>query len=724
MLAHVWDALAVFGCFCCCDGMTPLPVTDTRTVRCVCPHDCPDTCGMLVTVKGGVATHLRGDPDHPFTRGFLCTKVSRYLERTYHAGRLKTPLLRDGPKGSGTFKPIGWEEAIERVAAAINAARHGAEGPQSILPYSYAGTMGKLQGSSLDRRLFHAIGASLLDRTICATAGAAGCGITLGTRAVVDTEAIGGNRLFINWGSNTAVTNSHLWVRMVEARRRGARIITIDPFESRTAERSDQWLAIRPGTDAALAMSIAHVLLRDNLVDHDYLAAHASGLREFSARALAEYAPRTVAEVCGLHESAIEELARLYGTTRPSLIRLNYGLQRHGGGGMAVRVITCLPALTGDWRHPGAGALLSTSQSYPTRSDFEFQRMDLIPPGTRTINMTRLAEALEGREPGPPVKVLVVYNANPAAVCPDQGRVTAGLRRNDLFTVVLEHFLTDTARHADIVLPATTQLEHWDIHTSYGHLHIQVNEPAIPPLGQSLPNTEIFRRLGRALGLPTELFSATDEELIDEVLSESSRGTPFPPPGALNGISRDLLVAHGAIRLNLPSPYAPFSHGGFGTPDGKCNLWGNPGQQPKHVPPHEDPRERPDLASRYPLQLLSPPEPSFLNSSFANIPSLKANAGGPRLLIHPDDASPRGVVNGSMVRVFNGRGAFQARAEVAAKSRVGVVVAPGIWWAADTADGANANSTTSTKLTDLGAGATFFDNLVQVEPLPETVGAP
>lgn len=679
---------------------------------------------MLVTVNDGVATGLRGDPDHPFTRGFLCTKVSRYLERTYHPGRLATPLLRDGPKGSGRFRPIGWEEALNRVALAVNQARTSPDGPQSILPYSYAGTIGKLQGSSLDRRFFHAIGASLLDRTICATAGAAGCAITLGTRAVVDSEAVGGNRLFINWGSNTAVTNSHLWVRMVEAQKFGAKIVTIDPFQSRTAERSDHWLAIRPGTDAALALAMAHVLVRDGLVDRDYLDNHASGVEEFSRRALEDYSPRQASAICGLEESAIEGIARLYGTARPALIRLNYGLQRHGGGGMAVRAITCLPALTGDWRHPGAGALLSTSQSYPTRSDFEFQRMDLVPPGTRTINMNRLAEALEGKEPGAPVRVLVVYNANPAAVCPDQGRVMRGLGRDDLFTVVLEHFLTDTARHADIVLPATTQLEHWDLHTSYGHLHVQVNEPAIAPLGEALPNTEIFRRLGKAVGLPADLFSATDEELIDEVLLESQRNTPFPPAGALAGITREKLLAKGPVRLNLPSPYVPFAQGGFGTKDGKCDLWGTPEHQPRHVPPHEDPRERPDLAERFPLQLLSPPEPAFLNSSFANLPSLKAVAGEPRLLIHPLDAAPRGISDGAVVRIFNNRGSFKARAEVGPRSRAGVVVAPGIWWVGDTPDGGNANSTTSTNLTDFGGGATFFDNLVQVESVAAESSAP
>ncbi len=695
-----------------------------RTVRAVCPHDCPDTCGMEVTVRAGRAVALRGDRGHPFTRGFLCSKVSRYLERTYHPERLKTPLMRNGPKGSGQFRPIGWDEAIQRIAENLRAVIASPAGPQAILPYSYAGTMGKLQGSSLDRRFFHALGASLLDRTICASAGSAGCEITLGGRAVVDPDCMDRNQLIINWGSNTAVTNSHLWVRMVEAQKAGATLVCIDPYKSRTAARSDWWLAPRPGTDAALALGVAHVLARDGLVDHDYLERFCLGWPAMRERVLAEYRPDTVAATCGLKIAEIEKLAHLYGTTRPALIRLNYGLQRHGGGGMAVRVITCLPALTGDWKFPGSGALLSTSQLYPTQSDTVFERHDLIPPGTRVINMTSLAEALEGKLPGPPVRTLVVYNSNPAAVCPDQGRVLAGLRNDQLFTVVLEHFLTDTANHADIVLPATTQLEHWDVHASYGHLMVQLNEPAISPLFDSKPNTAIFRLLGRAMDLDKGLFQATDEELIDEVLTERVDIKPFRPAGGLAGITRERLLREGPIRLNLPAHYAPYGAGLFGTPSGKCELFSATlaargiDPLPHYVPPHEDPLTRPDLAANFPLQMICPPEPGFLNSTFVNVASLRQQAGGPRILLHPADAAPRGISTGDTVATFNSRGRFLSQAEVTEDTRPGVVTSFGIWWSRYTPDGYGVNATTSTALTDLGGGATFFDNLVQVERLP------
>lgn len=675
---------------------------------------------MLVGVRDGVAVSLRGDPDQPFTRGFLCTKVSRYLERTYHPERLKTPLLRTGPKGSGNFQAISWSEAIQRVTDNLKRITQSADGPQAILPYSYAGTMGKLQGSSLDRRFFHALGASLLDRTICATAGAAGCEITLGGRAVVDPDTVPRSRLIINWGSNTAVTNSHLWVRMLEAKKAGATLVCIDPYKSRTAARSDWWIALRPGTDGALALGVAHVLARDGLVDEDFLAKHCVGWPEMRQRVLEEYSPVKVATICGLEEGAVEKLAHLYGTTRPALIRLNYGLQRHGGGGMAVRVITCLPALTGDWKLPGGGALLSTSQLYATQSDTVFERHDLIPSGTRTINMTSLAEALDGKLPGPPVRALVVYNSNPAAVCPDQNRVLAGFLNPELFTVVLEHFMTDTARLADIVLPATTQLEHWDIHTSYGHMLVQLNQPAIPPVGESKPNTEIFRLLARGMELDPSLFQATDEELIDEVLTERSETKPFRPAGTLKGITRERLIREGAIRLNLPKDYAPYGDGLFGTPSGKCELvsptLAKMGMDPipHYLPPHEDPLTRPELAREFPLQMICPPEPEFLNSSFVNIESLRRIHQGPRLLIHPQDAQSRSILAGQVVKAWNHRGQFTAKAEVTEDTREGVITAFGIWWRQYTQDGSSVNMTTSSALTDLGGGATFFDNLVEV----------
>jgi anaerobic selenocysteine-containing dehydrogenase len=689
-----------------------------KTIRAVCPHDCPDTCGMIVTVENGKAVDLRGDRDHPFTQGFLCQKVARYLERVYHPERLRWPLKRTGPKGSGQFRRIGWDEALDTIAARFQEIAASPDGPQAILPYSYAGTMGKLQGSSLDRRFFHRLGASLLDRTICATAGAAGCDITLGTRAALDPEAVVHARYIINWGSNTSVTNIHLWALMHEARKSGARLVTIDPYRCKTAARSDWWVPIRPGTDAVLALGIMHILWRDGLQDDDYLHRYCLGAEALRQRALTEYPPEKVAAITGLAVPDIERLAHEYGTIRPAFIRLNYGLQRHYGGGMAVRTITCLPAVIGAWRYRGGGALLSTSKLYPFNTA-KLERPDLIPPGTRTINMSQLAEALNGKLAAPPVRALYVYNSNPAAVCPDQGEVLRGLRREDLFTVVHEQFQTDTADYADIVLPATTQLEHFDIHGSYGHLYVQTNEPAIAPLAEAKSNNDVFRLLARRLSFEPELFEVSDEELAAEALKASSPA-PFPPKQAFEGINLQRLRREGPLRLNLPRDYAPFAEGGFGTPSGKCEFY-SPGMAalgqdplPTYTPPHEDPQTRPELAARYPLQMLSPPAPSFLNSTFVNIEALRRMAGEPTVEIHPQDAATRGIADGQWVRIFNDRGSFQAKARVGATVKPGVVVAQSIWWNKYSPDGVNCNATTSTRLTDLGAGATFFDNLVEV----------
>ncbi|MCI0642934.1 MAG: molybdopterin oxidoreductase family protein [Gemmataceae bacterium] len=688
-----------------------------RTLRIVCPHDCPDTCSMVVTVRDGVAVRLRGDAEHSFTDGFLCQKVSRYLERVYHPERLQFPMIRVGPKGTGQFQRISWDEAVETVATRFQDIARSADGPQAILPYSYAGTMGKLQGSSLDRRFFHRLGASLLDRTICATAGAAGCEITLGTRAALDPEAVIHSRYIINWGSNTSVTNMHLWAIMHRARRHGTRIVTIDPYQSKTAAKSDWWLPIRPGTDAALALGIMHIVFRDGLQDDDYLHRYCLGADELRQRALVEYAPEKVADITGLPVEDMEKLAAEFATVKPALIRLNYGLQRHGGGGMAVRAITCLPAVIGAWRLPGGGALLSTSKLYPFNSA-ALERPDLIPPGTRTFNMVQLAEALSGAVPGPPVRALYVYNSNPAAVCPDQARVLDGLRREDLFTVVHEQFQTDTADYADILFPATTQLEHFDIHGSYGHLYVQVNEAAIAPLAEARCNNDVFRMLARRLGFEKELFEQSDEQLAQLALQENAAGN-----GAFAHINVARLKKEGPIRLGLPKDYAPFANGGFPTPSGKCELLSpRLAQQeldplPRYTPPHEDPQTRPDLAAKYPLQMLCPPSPSFLNSTFVNVASLRRQAQSPSIEIHPCDAQARSIVDGQSVRVFNGRGSFRAKAMVAETVKRGVVVTQGIWWNKFTPDGVNCNATTSTQLTDFGAGATFFDNLVEVAPL-------
>jgi anaerobic selenocysteine-containing dehydrogenase len=682
----------------------------STVIKNVCHLDCPDTCSMLVTVRDGVAVELRGDPDHAFTRGFLCQKMARFLERVYSQDRLLYPMRRVGRKGEGRFERITWDEALATISGRFAEIASSVDGPESILPYSYCGTMGKLQSTSLDRRFFHRLGASRLDRTICATAGALGYEYTMGRgRLGADPMAVPRCKFIVNWGSNTANTNGHLWSLMIEARKAGATIVTVDPYRSPTARRSDWHIQPRPGTDAALALGMMHVLWRDGLHDQDYLGRATVGAELLRARALAEYPPQKVAAITGVDAETITRFALRLAREQPSLIRLNYGMQRHGGGGMAVRTIACLPAIIGSWRHHGGGAMLSTSGTY----DFAMDRLTrpmLSPPGARTVNMNQLAEALAGELPGPPVKALYVYNANPAAVNPDQARVLAGLRREDLFVVVHELFATDTVDYADIVLPATSQLEHVDLHGSYGHFDVMYNPPAIAPRGECRSNNDVFRSLASRLGFEPDLFP-DDETLIGEVLD----GGP-----TLRGITLDRLKAEGSIRLNIPAEFAPFADGVFPTPSGKCELYSERMKAegfdplPTYTPPLEDPLTRPELAERFPLQLLSPPRPQFLNSTFANSDRHRAAAGEPTVELAVEDARSRGLDDGEWAEVFNDRGRFRARVALTGSVRPGVAVATGIYWNKLVPGGANVNSTSSTALSDMGGGATFFDNLVEV----------
>jgi anaerobic selenocysteine-containing dehydrogenase len=689
-------------------------VADSKptVVKAVCPLDCPDTCSMLVTIADGRAVELRGDREHPFTRGFLCQKMAGYLDRVYSPDRLLTPRKRVGPKGSGRFEPIGWTEAIDTIAARFAAIASSDDGPKAILPYSYCGTMGKLQSSSLDRRFFHRLGASKLDRTICATAGAQGYEYTIGSsRDGADPMAVPDCKLIINWGSNTVHTNSHLWSLMVEARRRGATIATIDPHRSATAARSDLHLQPRPGTDAALALGMMHVIWRDGLHDQDYLDRATVGANPLRERVLSDYPPDRVASITGLDAATIASFARRYATESPCFIRLNYGLQRHGGGGMAVRTIACLPAVIGAWRHHGGGVLLSTSGTF----DFAMERLtrpDLSPGGTRVVNMNELDRALNGDLPGPPVRALYVYNANPAAVAPNGGKVLNGLLREDLFTVVHELFATDTVDYADIVLPATSQLEHIDIHGAYGHHYVMLNEPAIAPRGQCRSNNDVFRALATRLGFEPELFP-DDETLIRETLDGGSN---------VAGITLERLREHPSIRLNIAERHLPFADGVFPTPSRKCELYSERmalagfDPLPTYVPPHEDPQSRPELAAKFPLQLLSPPRPQFLNSTFGNSPRHRDRAGDPTVEMSNADAAQRGLADGDWAVVFNDRGQFEARVVLTESVRSGVAVALGTYWNKFSPRGRNVNSTTSSALSDMGGGATFFDNMVEIRP--------
>lgn len=682
-------------------------------VRGACPLDCPDCCATLITVEDGKATRIQGDKEHPFTQGFLCTKVNRYLERTYHPDRVLTPLRRVGPKGSGQFVEASWDEALSAIAEKLNAIRASEHGPQSILPYSYAGTMGFLQGESMDRRFFHMIGASKLDRTICATAGMMGMRMTVGASIGADAEEVRNSDLVLLWGTNTLTSNPHLWPHILEARAQGAPVLCIDPIRTRTAEQCDEWIPIRPGTDAALALGMMHVMFAEDLQDDDYIAQHTFGSEALRAR-VQEYPPEKVAQITGIPAARIVDLARQYGRAKSAFVRINYGLQRHGGGAMAVRTIACLPAVSGHWRRPGGGVQLSSSANFAFNRP-ALQRDDFTPPGTRTINMSLLGDALTKPDAGvggPPVMAMVVYNSNPAAIAPDHLKVIEGMRREDLFLVVLEHFRTDTADHADWILPATTQVEHWDVHFSYGHLYATLNKPAVAPLGQALPNTEIFRRLAAYMGLDHPALQDDDITLVKQALSGKDP--------RMSTVTWESLSEHGWARLNVPKPFAPFANGGFLTPSGKCEFYSERMAQmgldpvPTFTPPHEFPENVPELAAKYPLALVSSPAHQFMNSSFVNVGSLQRAAREPELALHPRDAEKRGIVEGAMVVVQNDRGHFQARARIREGIREGVAWAPGVWWAKLSSDGRNVNATTSQLLTDMGAGPVFYDNLVEV----------
>jgi anaerobic selenocysteine-containing dehydrogenase len=691
-------------------GSNDLPHADRRIVKAACPHDCPDTCAMEIVVEGDRAIEVRGGA-MPFTGGTLCTKVARYLDRTYSPDRVLHPLQRVGPKGPGArWERISWDAALDTIAARFSAI--AAEDPQGILPYSYAGTMGLLNYACMDRRFFHRLGASLLERTICSSAGAAGIALTLGGSVGMDPECVEDARLIVIWGSNPIVSNLHFWSRCQEAKRRGAKLVIIDPWRNQTAEKCHQWIPVMPGTDAAFALAVMHVIVAEDLVDRDYVEQHTLGFEALCER-VAAWSPARAAPICGVDAATIETFAREYATTRPAAIRLNYGLRRHRGGGMAVRTVSCLPALVGAWRDPAGGVLLSTSGFYDMNSR-QLERPDLMRGRPRAINMSAIGDALLRADP--PVRAIYVYNSNPVAVAPDSRAVVAGFSRDDLFTVVHDAFLTDTCDYADIVLPATTQLEHLDVHRSYGHLYVLANEPAIAPLGEAKPNTEVFRLLAKRMGFDDACF---DED--DETLARQALGASHP---RMAGMDWDTLRRDGWKRLAVPQRWAPFAEGGFPTPSGKCEFYSERAQQmgldglPDYTPPLENPLAAPELAQRFPLAFISPPARNFLNTSFANLPFALASEKEPRLEIHPDDAHGRGIANGDRVRVFNDRGSFTLSARVTANARPGVVVAPSIWWRKLSPDGRNANEVTSQALTDIGGGATFYDCLVEVERAP------
>jgi anaerobic selenocysteine-containing dehydrogenase len=568
--------------------------------------------------------------------------------------------------------------------------------------------MGQVQGSSMDRRFFHKLGATLLERTICSSAGKAGIKYTLGASVGMDPERFEDAKLILIWGSNPITSNLHFWSRVTEAKRRGAKVIAIDPYQSLSAEKCHQHIAPLPGTDAALALGMMHVIINEKRYDQDYVAKYTLGFEQLKQR-VQDYPPARVARICGLSEDVIVALAREYSSLNPSAIRLNYGMQRHTGGGIAVRTVTCLPALTGAWRHAAGGILLATSDFY-SLDTAALERPDLLPQQPRSINMVAIGDALLQAQP--PVKAVVVYNSNPVAVAPDSSKVAAGFAREDLFCVVLEQFQTDTVDYADIVLPVTTQLEHYDIHKSYGHLYMLANNPAIEPMGECKPNSEIFRLLAARMGFEDACFKDSDEDIARQAIGSGRT--------RMGGIQWNALKRDGWQRLDVPAQWAPFAQGNFPTPSGKCEFYSAALKEigfdplPFYNPPIELPDSNPTLAKIYPLVFLSPPARNFLNTTFANMPRFREQEGEPTLELHSADAQARGISDGDYVSMYNDRGSMRLKALVNDKPRPGVVVARSIWWRKFAPDGKNANEVTPQRVSDLGGGATFYDCLVEV----------
>ena len=661
---------------------------------------------MLVSIDGtGKATRLRGDPAHPVTRGFLCGKVARYLEREYSPNRLLYPMRRAGAKGEGRFVRVAWDEALDEIAARLKAI--AAEfGPEAILPYSYAGTMGLLNGSGMDRRFFHRLGASRLDRTICSSAGGAGLIDALGFRYGTEPEQFRHSKLIIAWGANVLGTNVHLWPFIVEARRNGAKFYTIDPRRNRTGAAADKHFFINPGSDTALALGMMHVIVGERLYDADYIARHTTGFAELAQRVI-EYSPERAAALTGIAKEEIVALAREYATTHPAAIRLNYGVQRSERGAMAVRTIALLPALTGSWKDVGGGLQLSTSQAFHLnragleRADLQWRALGRE---ARMLNMSLLGEALI-EVTGPPVKALVVYNSNPGAIAPNQNAVRRGLQRGDLFTVVLEQFQNDTADFADFVLPATTFLEHTDLYLAYGHYYLQLARPVLAPPGETKSNVEVFRALAARMGFDDACFGDSEDDMIRTLLASDH---PF-----VRGITLEDLERERFVRLRVApagDPFLPFANGGFGTPSGKCEFRA---ESIAYTPPVESRFGDESLRARFPLELISPKHDDNMNSTFGDRP--ENDAATATLHIERSDAAARGIGTGDRVRVYNDRGSCLLRAQVDGVVRPGVVCAPSVRWARMAADQRSVNALASERLTDKGGGPTFYSCLVQVE---------
>jgi anaerobic selenocysteine-containing dehydrogenase len=663
-----------------------------------CPLDCPDGCNWVVTVEDGRAVRLRGNREHPFTAGALCAKVNGYLEHTRAPDRLLYPLRRVGAKGEGRFERISWDDALDEIAARLHEVRDE-WGGEAIWPFQGTGTLGYIQGleGRAGQRLWNVLGASHHRMTACSVAGTRGARYTTGTAAGMDPETFADSNLILLWGTNTLTSGHHLWKFVLAARKRGAHIVAIDPLRTRTAERADEHLAPLPGSDAALALGLLWVIVDMDAQDDEYLAAHTVGWEAFRERIL-EFPPDRVAALTGLPEARIVDLGRRIATTRPTGIRCTMGMQRHAGGGNAIRLLYALPGVTGDWRYPGGGASYSTSGRFVADTAALF-RDDLLSKPVRKLNMTRLSEGLLDLD-DPPVKALVVYGANPMGSNPDQARVRRGLEREDLFTVVMEQFPTDTVDYADIVLPATMQIEHLDVNDGYGHMYVSLNRPAVEPPGETASTTETFRRIARAMGLTEPSLYDDDETLCRQLLGDARF---------------ERLWDEGWMRLEHPKPFVPYTDG-FPTPSGKLEFWSEKAMADGLDPlPGYTPPALAEWDAEHPLALVAPASHWFLNTIFANKPDLMQRAGEPVITLHPDDAVIRGLSDGDMARVFNTRGEFVAKVEVADRVRPGVVASTKGHWLKHVRGGANINATVEERDSDMGGGAVYHDNRVEVQ---------
>jgi anaerobic selenocysteine-containing dehydrogenase len=682
-----------------------------NTVHGVCYHDCPDSCSWTVTVRDGEVVSFGPNDQNPYTGGSLCRKMEKFpLDVTYHPDRLLTPLKRVGKKGAGEFKPLSWTEALDEVSEKLKDIIK-TYGAASVLPFGYAGTQGLIQGSVMSNRFFARMGSSLLEGTICGATAVAGNTLVNGQTTGVLPEDIVHSRYIVLWGTNTLHSNVHLWPLIQKARKAGARLIVVDPFESATARASDWHIQPMPGTDVALALGMVHVIIRDNLHDADYIENHTLGFKELKEH-VAGYSPEIVSGICDLPESVIETFAREYAAARPSLIRILIGMEHNRNGGDAFRAVAMLPGLTGAWKDHGGGLMHMTYELAGEALNYERINLheSMRAGETRSINMVELGKALTNTSTELPVRALFVYNTNPVVTMPNQNLVRKGMEQEQLLTVVLEHFMTDTARYADYVFPATTQLEHWDVVDSWGQRYINLNQPAISPRGESRPNSEFFRLLAEKMGYTEDAFRETDLQIAKSVFRTNH---PY-----LEGVDFDYLLKHGWARFNVPEPWLPHEKGNFGTPSGKCEFY-NPGLESQGITPLPEYKKVPYTESQltaFPLQLLTIKSSKwFLNTSHANVARFRTAEGTPTLDISQEDAGSRGIAEGDKIRVFNEKGSMLLEARIGKRTRRGVVCLPQGYWPSLLEGGSSANALTSDWLADLGGGSALQDTRVEVE---------